>query len=247
MNDKQIFISYSSKDQKVAYNICSILEEANLSCWIAPRDIIGGKSYGREILEAIFKAQVVLFIFSESSNKSKHVENEIDNAFNAEKTIIPFKIDQTKISLEIQYYLNKTHWVNGDPLSENAIENLKNAIKANLKAETTIPKEANKLPKNDIPTETEIEEELEYNIIQNGSGEILFLIKYREKQPQNPYLVYDYEENTLILYRNDMSIIKFIEPNTSAREPLTKVKEVLIVELEGDNIQREYMASMYLI
>ena len=92
METKQIFISYSSKDQEIAYKICSLLEDENMTCWIAPRDVTGGKSYGREILEAIANAQVVLFIFSENSNRSRHVENEIDNAFNAGKIIIPFKI-----------------------------------------------------------------------------------------------------------------------------------------------------------
>lgn len=63
METKQIFISYSSKDQDIAYKICSLLEGENMTCWIAPRDVTGGKSYGREILEAISNAQVVLFIF----------------------------------------------------------------------------------------------------------------------------------------------------------------------------------------
>ena len=93
METKQIFISYSSKDQDIAYKICSLLEGENMTCWIAPRDVTGGKSYGREILEAISNAQVVLFIFSENSNRSRHVENEIDNAFGAIDAMLQKRYD----------------------------------------------------------------------------------------------------------------------------------------------------------
>lgn len=127
-----VFISYSSKDQEIAFEICDVIESNNLKCWIAPRDVVGGKSYAREIIEAINDATVVLFIFSDNSNKSVHVENEIDNAFNAGKTIIPFRISDSIISPELKYYLNKKHWVNGIPCPNNCFTNLLDAIKANI-------------------------------------------------------------------------------------------------------------------
>lgn len=127
-----VFISYSSKDKDIAYSICDIIEANNLKCWIAPRDITGGKTYAREIIEAINEATVVLFIFSEDSNKSAHVENEIDNAFNAGKTIIPFRISESTISPELKYYLNKKHWVNGVPHPHEFFVDLLCAIKTNI-------------------------------------------------------------------------------------------------------------------
>lgn len=228
METKQIFISYSSKDQDIAYKICSLLEGENMTCWIAPRDVTGGKSYGREILEAISNAQVVLFIFSENSNRSKHVENEIDNAFNAGKVIIPFKIDQTKISLELQYYLNKTHWIDGCPEPTNAIDNLKKAIRANLKTES-----------NDKPVGEETEKEGRYDMLQNAAGEILLIINYKQSNPENPRIVYDGEDAAL-LYRSRESAVMLNNINEAARAPLSKVEEVLIVEVKDDDVAREY-------
>ncbi len=229
METKQIFISYSSKDQDIAYKICSLLEGENMTCWIAPRDVTGGKSYGREILEAISNAQVVLFIFSENSNRSRHVENEIDNAFNAGKVIIPFKIDQTKISLELQYYLNKTHWIDGCPEPTNAIDNLKKAIKANLPQTES----------NDESAAEEVGKEGRYDILQNAAGEILILINYQKSEPENPRFVYDGEDSAM-LYRNKESAILLDNINEAARKPLSQIEEILIVEIKDDDAAREY-------
>ncbi len=40
-----IFISYSSKDKKIAFALCHFLEKNGLHCWIAPRNIRVGKDY----------------------------------------------------------------------------------------------------------------------------------------------------------------------------------------------------------
>ena len=38
-----VFISYSTKNSDVANKICHVLEQNNLKCWIAPRNIASGK------------------------------------------------------------------------------------------------------------------------------------------------------------------------------------------------------------
>lgn len=237
MEHKNVFISYSSKDREIAFSICELLEVDGISCWIAPRNITGGKSYGREILEAIFDADVTLFIFSGNSNRSRHVENEIDNAFNAGKVIIPFKIEEEQISLELQYYLNKTHWINGCPVPQKAIENLKKAIKANLPEKTIDCKEGY----------IETEQEGRYDILQNAQKEIIIIIDYRPDEPYMPRLVYDGGANAL-LYRNRNNAVLLDAINVKAREPLAYADEILIVEIsededkfaENDGVAREY-------
>ena len=42
-----IFISYSTKDKNTADAICHVLEQNNLKCWIAPRNIASGKNYAQ--------------------------------------------------------------------------------------------------------------------------------------------------------------------------------------------------------
>lgn len=305
MEHKNVFISYSSKDQETAFNICNLLEAEGISCWIAPRNVTGGKSYGREILEAISNADVTLFIFSGNSNRSRHVENEIDNAFNAGKVIIPFKIEEVQISLELQYYLNKTHWINGSPTPENAISNLKKAIEANLPQPTKSSKindllemfdkkiasfdaqspqgkqilkklhsmkaelqqfiqqdtdaqndaEFERLLNEFIQNELKADGEPEtpgkeasaaspdeagcYDMLQNGAGEILIIIKHHKSEPYMPRLVYDGEDMAL-LYRNRESAVMLNSIDEKARQPLASVDEVLVVEVEDDDVAREY-------
>jgi predicted metalloprotease with PDZ domain len=44
-----VFISYSSADRKTAERICFRLEQADLACWMAPRDIAPGADWGEAI------------------------------------------------------------------------------------------------------------------------------------------------------------------------------------------------------
>ena len=53
-----IFISYSSKDEQKANDICNRFENEGISCWIAPRDIEVGKEYGGEIIKGILDLHV---------------------------------------------------------------------------------------------------------------------------------------------------------------------------------------------
>ncbi len=106
-----VFISYSKFDKDIAFEICSYLENNGVNCWIAPRDVRPGSNYGAEIIRAIKTCKTFVLIFSENSNNSNHVANEIDNAFNNNKDIVPFKIEDFLISETFEYYLSKTHWI----------------------------------------------------------------------------------------------------------------------------------------
>ena len=41
----EVFISYSTADKITADAICHVLEQNKMKCWIAPRNIHGGKPY----------------------------------------------------------------------------------------------------------------------------------------------------------------------------------------------------------
>jgi tetratricopeptide (TPR) repeat protein len=110
-SSKVVFISYSSKDIAIANEICSMIEKNGMDCWIAPRDVTPGSNYGKEIVDAIKASKVMVLIFSGYSNKSKHVANEIDIAFNNEKTIIPFKIEDIAPGDLLEYYLGNKQWI----------------------------------------------------------------------------------------------------------------------------------------
>lgn len=109
--EHEVFISYSFEDKVIADSICHSLEESRIPCWIAPRDEIFGISYPKQIMQTIKNCKVVVLIFSEKSNKSKDVENEIYQGFKCSKTTIPFVIDDTEMNDDLGYYLGRKHWL----------------------------------------------------------------------------------------------------------------------------------------
>lgn len=124
-----VFISYSSEDKTVADAVCHVLEENNIACWIAPRDVLGGNTYAAQIVHAIKEASILVLIFSEHSNNSEHVGNEIDRAFNFNKPIIPFAIEKIETSEELDYYLGRKHWLIAYPSYKEKIQDLVITVK----------------------------------------------------------------------------------------------------------------------
>lgn len=85
-----------------------------------------------------------------------------------------------------------------------------------------------------------------YDILQNAAGDILIIIKYHEGGPENPRLVYD-GGKTALLYRSRESAVLLEEINEKARTPLKSVDEVLMVEVEHDDVAREYKVPVRII
>ena len=79
-----------------------------VTCWMAPRDIAAGESYGKAIVQAIGSCQILVVLLSEASNRSNHVASEIELAFSASKTIIPFCLDAVLPGEELQYFLSRS-------------------------------------------------------------------------------------------------------------------------------------------
>ena len=124
----EVFISYSSKDKAVADAVCHVLEQHNMQCWIAPRDVQPGARYAAEIVNGIKNCKVMVLVYSKESNQSDHVANEVDRAFNGGKTIIPFLVDDTPMNDEFDYYLSRKHWLVAYPHYADQLENLAHAV-----------------------------------------------------------------------------------------------------------------------
>lgn len=134
--ETEVFISYSSMDKSTADAVCAILENNNLRCWIAPRDILPGETYGSAIINGINNCKVVLIVFSSHSNASGQVINEIERSVSKEKIIIPFRIEDIKPSGEMELFLSRRHWLDAITVPlENHIHKLADIIKQLLHAE----------------------------------------------------------------------------------------------------------------
>lgn len=109
-----VFISHSSKDHEIAERICMELEKKGVICWMAPRDIAPGEEWARAINTAITSSSAFIIIYSKNSAASTQVPKEIGLAGAKNSYIIPYKIDDTKLTDEFEYYLLGSHWVIAD-------------------------------------------------------------------------------------------------------------------------------------
>jgi len=106
-----VFISYANKDLDIASDVRGALESADIRCWIADDDILPAEIYSRAIIRAIKLSRLVLLIFTSNANDSRHVETEIDRAFNREKPIILFRTQDIPLSESLEYYLGARSWL----------------------------------------------------------------------------------------------------------------------------------------
>lgn len=128
-----IFISYSSKDKVVANTICAKLEQDQMKCWIAPRDISPGEEWASGIVRGIDNAKCIVVVFSQSANNSKHVLREIERAVDKNIIVIPFKIDEVMPSDSMEFFLKVAHWLEAhDQGLDKGIDKLKTTIAAIL-------------------------------------------------------------------------------------------------------------------
>jgi hypothetical protein len=120
-----VFISYASKDKIVAAAVCARLEAAGIRCWIAPRDIVAGTSYGEAIIEAIHGAQVMVLVFSSSANASGHIPKEVERAVSSGVAILPFRIEDVAPGKSLDYFIGSVHWLDAmTPPMENHLDHL---------------------------------------------------------------------------------------------------------------------------
>ena len=88
-----VFVSYSSKDKAIADTIVAALENNQIRCWYAPRDIKPGEDWGNAITTAVINARIFLMIFSGNANQSQRVLDELNFAISQQAVILPFRIE----------------------------------------------------------------------------------------------------------------------------------------------------------
>lgn len=133
MND--VFISYSHHDKKIADALCHYLEQSNIKCWIAPRDINSGEEYGEVIEKAILNCKIFLLLYSKNSSISPWVKGELNIAFSEEKYIAPVRIDNTSVEGANRLILNQMHWIDIFPFVERNFSVVKESLQNLLKNE----------------------------------------------------------------------------------------------------------------
>jgi len=111
MNNPKVFISHASRNFRAADDLRSRLEELGIGCWIAPRNIPAGSSYGEEITGAIQNAVAVVLILTEEANASRGVASELELAFRYQRVIIPVRLKPVEPASRLAFFVNNTQWV----------------------------------------------------------------------------------------------------------------------------------------
>jgi TPR repeat protein len=106
-----VFISHSTKDKTAADAVCAKLEARGIRCWIAPRDILPGMSWGASIIAAIESSRVMILVLSSHANDSSQIEREVNHAASKGVLVVPLRIEDVIPGRNLEYYLGTLHWL----------------------------------------------------------------------------------------------------------------------------------------
>lgn len=112
----EVFISYSSKNAEYANAVHEKLDENGIKCWLDVNNIRTATNFAQEIIDGLNQAKVVVLIYSKDSDDSKYVYREIETAFEANKHIVPLKIDES-FPQNLEFFLRGTQWLDASPQS----------------------------------------------------------------------------------------------------------------------------------
>ena len=115
-----VFISYSSIDQKITEGVCAYLEQQGIRCFVAYRDIPRGVVWAKAIVEALEQSRMMVVLFSKNFNKSEQVEREIELASDSKMTILTFRLSDDDFEGAKKYYLQNLHWIDAFPNPERS-------------------------------------------------------------------------------------------------------------------------------
>jgi hypothetical protein len=130
------FISYSSADKATADAVCAKLESIGIRCWIAPRDVLPGREYGAEIINAIDRCRVMVLVFSAAANESHQIHREIERAASKGTPIVPLRIEEVAPTESMEYFLGGIHWLDAlTPPLERHLQRLAETVEAILQVD----------------------------------------------------------------------------------------------------------------
>jgi len=119
-----VFISYSSYNQKIVEAMCAYLEQHKVRCFVAYRDIPKGVVWAKAIVEALDQSKMMVVVFSEEFNMSDQVDREIELASEDKKPILTFRISDAMFEGAKKYYLKNINWIDAFPDPEKVFDAL---------------------------------------------------------------------------------------------------------------------------
>jgi len=145
-----VFLCHSVTDKAVAEAIVARLEAESVTCWIAPRDVVGGADWGESIINAIESSRIMILLFSQSANVSPQIKREVERAVNKGVYIIPFRLADIPPTRALEYFISTSQWMDAfSPPLERHLDNLAKTVRTVLKSPP--------LPSANVPAQSESE------------------------------------------------------------------------------------------
>ena len=110
----EVFISYKSENAEYADALHEKFQQNGIKCWLDTNNIRTAKNFAQEIIDGLNEAKVIVLIYSKEADKSPYVYREIETAFEANKHIVPLKIDDT-FPEDLEFFLRDTQWLDASP------------------------------------------------------------------------------------------------------------------------------------
>ena len=123
-----VFISYSTDDQKIVEGLSAYLEQNGIRCFVAYRDIPRGRDWAEFIPPAIENCKMMIYVHSSSANISKEIDKEIALCLKNHHPILPFKIQNVQYSGAKAYHLETINWLDAFPNPEKYFGKLRDDI-----------------------------------------------------------------------------------------------------------------------
>jgi hypothetical protein len=127
-DDFFLFVSHVTEDRAAASQVVEELERRGVRCWIAPRNVQPGKPFDDDIADAIESCRAMLLIFSSQCNENDYIRREITVAGNANKLIIPFRIEDVEPKRGLSVRLANLHWIDAFVARERAIDEVVRSV-----------------------------------------------------------------------------------------------------------------------
>lgn len=127
-----VFISYKSQSINVVKAIVHVLENENIRCWYAPRDLdnqAAGKDYDDKIAEAITNCNMLVVVLSNAALTSDWVKAEVGMAQKQKKLVIPYVVSELQVENGLRMRLESKHWIDAYPNPERKFSLLLRNIK----------------------------------------------------------------------------------------------------------------------
>lgn len=124
-----LFICFSSKDETVARQVVEFLEAEGLTCWISARDVLPGQNYQEAIVQAIERANGIVFLFSEWSSKSGEIRKELSIGGSINVPVFPLRLSHIAPTGALRYELATRQWIDIFPDRPQALGKLAQTIK----------------------------------------------------------------------------------------------------------------------